>query len=572
MKMLLRMMLIVIVCAAFAAPGCGGGDGAQVTPTSFTVKLIKTDGTEVDTTARPIPLGTTIQITFEEAILEQTAKDEIVAALALLGPSTTEVDGTWAWNEASTQLTFTPTTRLAYQTEYTLTATAPADTTSSVGKALEEGSFPFTTMTRGDVDGDGFAELVAGAPYWDPSGSALAHGAFYVFNGSASGITTPYTSRVVGSAADEFFGLTWATADFNGDGYADLIIGAPGDTPGVSDPNGAAHVYYGSSGGIPATPSISIAGQDEETLAWSLDTAGDVNGDGFDDAVIGAPTYNDGSNTNAGRAALFYGSADGISSTPSAELMGSTTESRLGFSVGAAGDVNGDGIDDIVVGGNPDVGTGSAYVYLGSTNGIGTAPATSLAGENANDGFGFPTKTIGDVNGDGYDDIIIGATGYDVIPLNDEGAVYIYYGSSGGIPTTYDKRIAADTDKTGFGYAASAAGDINGDGYDDFIVGAPTYNSETGRAYVYNGSAAGVGDSPNKTITGSTSGDLLGLPLPGVDYDGDGYPDSAIGAPGYDSDKGAAYLYYGSASGLGDTPGIVTGEQADDMLTLYLPF
>ena len=577
MKSPLRLFGLLFACTIFVAvvfvdcTGCSGdtngdtnGDtSGDIVTIPHSVKLIKTNGTEVDTTATPLPLSTTIQITFEEPILEEEVKTAIVEALVLSGSGTTAVDGAWAWNEASTQLTFTPSRRLKYQTKYTLTATATTVTTTSVAKNIEAGSYPFTTMTQGDINGDGFAELLIGA--YDYNGAGNSRGAAYIFNGAASGLSTTYTSRIVGKVDNDALGLSWDTADVNGDGYADAIIPA-------SDANGAAgavYIHLGSASGVSPTAATTLDGvAASDSFGRSVANAGDVNGDGFDDIIVGAIDADDGATTDVGTATVFHGSATGISTTPDLTIKGASAGTRLGNFVSSAGDVNGDGFDDVCISAETATLIGSSYVHLGSATGVTASPATTLTGENASDVFGMTCRGAGDLNGDGYDDIVIGATEYDATGTNNEGAAYVYYGSGTGIPTAWSKKITGTQTSEHLGFSAGA-GDINGDGYDDLMLGAYGYDAENGRSFLYLGSASGIGDTADKTIPSSIL-QRFGLPLPGKDYSGDGLSDVTIGAPEYTGSTGAAYTYYGSATGLGDTPTMTTGENVGNLFSSYI--
>ena len=152
--------------------------------------------------------------------------------------------------------------------------------------------------------------------------------------------------------------------------------------------------------------------------------------------------------------------------------------------------------------------------------------------------FGYPVSTAGDVNGDGYADVIVGAQNYDAAGTTDAGRAYVYFGSASGLSTTPNWIATGDQAGDQFGVAVDTAGDVNGDGYADIIVGAYTYdNGETdeGRAYVYYGSPSGPSVTPDWMAevnhTGAYFGSYLGT---AGDVNGDGYADVIIGAWGYD--------------------------------------
>ena len=279
-----------------------------------------------------------------------------------------------------------------------------------------------------------------------------------------------------------------------------------------------------------------------DVFGYAVAGAGDVNRDGFADVIVGA-YENSARGAGAGRAYIFYGGPR-PDALPDAILNGETAGDRFGISVAGVGDVNGDGFSDVLVGAyQNDAGgadAGRAYVYLGAPR-VADRATTVLTGAESGDAFGFAVSGAGDVNKDGLADMVVGAY-HNGAGGKDAGRVYVYFGAktvSGTADVVYTGEAAGDA----FGYAVGAAGDANGDGYGDVIVGAygnDAGGSAAGRAYVYFG-----GPAPDAVadwfLTGSRTLDNLGFAVSGaVDSDSDGYADAVVGAP-Y-SDAGRAYI------------------------------
>ncbi|MCX7691754.1 integrin alpha, partial [Thermoflexus sp.] len=182
-------------------------------------------------------------------------------------------------------------------------------------------------------------------------------------------------------------------------------------------------------------------------------------------------------------------------------LESNQANARFGVSVASAGDVNGDGYSDVIIGAywydNGETDEGAAFIYHGSASGIGASHARMLESNQASAYFGYSVASAGDVNGDGYSDVIVGAIYYDN-GQTDEGAAFIYHGSASGIGATANRMLESNQAGALFGNSVASAGDVNGDGYSDVIVGAYLYdNGETdeGAAFIYHGSAGGIGTS-----------------------------------------------------------------------------
>jgi hypothetical protein len=195
-------------------------------------------------------------------------------------------------------------------------------------------------------------------------------------------------------------------------------------------------------------------------------------------------------------------------------------ESSFGYSVGTAGDVNGDGYSDAIVG-TCGIGTQAAYVYHGSAGGLGSNASWTAYGDGGiMPYFGWSVGTAGDVNGDGFSDVIVGASGYDN-GQEREGCAYVYHGSPGGLSLSAVWKVEGNQAFAWLGYSVGTAGDVNGDGFSDVIVGVPYdyLDPDSGRAFVFHGSSVGLGTSPSWTMLESGSGHSVGT---AGDVNGDG--------------------------------------------------
>ena len=476
---------------------------------------------------------------------------------------------------------------------------------SSVGDDQGNSSYTWSAGTAGDVNGDGYSDIIVGAPNFNTSNPTA--GKAYIYHGGASGPSlTPDWESSGEDLADTGFGQAVATAgDVDGDGFSDVIVGAHRyDSAGTN--NGKAYLYLGDSGGVQSTPDWTSSGDDNTDNAYYgilLAPAGDVNGDGYSDIIVGA--YGQaGVNPGAGKAYVYHGGSGGLSLTEDWSSQGDDDQigATFGLGVASAGDVNGDGYSDVIVGASIyDTAThtdaGKVYVFHGSSGGLSAIADWTSSGDDNQDGasYGMIVSTAGDVNGDGYADVIVGAYGYDVVGTYD-GKAYVYRGSpSGLLDTPLWTSTGDDQDGAHYGRYVSTAGDVNGDGYADIIVGArfqdtPTANA--GKVFVYEGGPTGPSTTPTWTSSGDDQADAhfgQTVALAG-DVNGDGFSDVLIGANSFttaNGDVGKAYVYYGSGSGLSaaydrrllgdgvqnswfgwsvDTAGDVDGDGYDDVI------
>jgi hypothetical protein len=296
-----------------------------------------------------------------------------------------------------------------------------------------------------------------------------------------------------------WFGRRVNTAgDVNGDGYDDVIVGGPYDDDGTQTDEGMAFAYYGSASGLSTIADWTAEGNQAHALfGRDANTAGDVNGDGYADVIVGAHFY-DGHLQNEGAAFAYYGSASGLSPTPAWRALGGQRYSWLGRSVSTAGDVNGDGFDDVIVGApkytNDQIHEGRAFVFVGSAAGLNLTASWTGEANQAAAWYGRSVANAEDTNGDGYADVIVGAPNYDYL-VSDAGREFVYYGSADGVSLSAQWKATGDQDHGWFGRAVATAGDVNGDGYADVITGAPQYDdgqTDEGAAFAYYGSVDGL--------------------------------------------------------------------------------
>jgi len=391
--------------------------------------------------------------------------------------------------------------------------------------------FGISVSSAGDVNGDGFADIIAGA-----SSYSSFKGRAYVFFG---GVLMNNTSDLIitGEATVTHFGYSVSKAgDVNGDGYSDVITGAYG----FNSITGKAYLYmYGMNGTFTSELSITGASTLRE-IGASVSSAGDVNGDGYNDVIIGAP-YSAGG-VFGGDAYIYFGGTimDNIADV---SLGGEAASNRFGTSVSNAGDVNGDGYSDVIVGAwNYSSAKGRAYIFYGGASMNNTADVI-MTGINTNDYFGMAVSDAGDVNGDGLSDVIVGSEGYSF--NSSTGRAYIYYGGT-VMNNSADVIMNGDSANNFFGHSVSAAGDVNGDGYSDVIIGARGYRANTGKAFIFYGGAS-MNSASDVTFTGEAVDDFFGGSVSEAgDVNGDGYSDVIVGAHRAGSGYGRAYIYFGS--------------------------
>ena len=369
----------------------------------------------------------------------------------------------------------------------------------------------------GDVNGDGLADLIVGAPDDDNNGDRS--GSARVFSGLDG--STLYTFN--GTDSDLFGWSVSGAGDVNGDGRADLIVGARWNEfgPGrvILANHGKARVLSGLDG---STLYTFYGDSVFDQFGYSVSGVGDVNGDGQADLIVGA-RWDDNNGSNSGSARVL----SGLDGSTLYTFDGDSGSDLFGVSVSGAGDVNGDGRADLIVGALEDDNNGSNSGSARVLSGLDGSTLYTFNGDSAGDEFGESVSGAGDVNGDGLADLIVGAYLDDNNGTN-SGSARVLSGLDGSTLYTFNGDSADDV----FGISVSGAGDVNGDGLADLIVGATGDDNNGGRS----GSArvfSGLDGSTLYTFEGDSAFDYFGRSVSGAgDVNGDGLADFIVGATG----------------------------------------
>ncbi|MEZ5013299.1 MAG: FG-GAP-like repeat-containing protein [Chitinophagales bacterium] len=339
----------------------------------------------------------------------------------------------------------------------------------------------------GDINADGKNDLLVGGYRCSSRKPYL-----YYNSGSSFGLDSVWVNCHYNYTSQPYGISICSAGDINNDGFGDFLVGGITSKLAENFPLGSSvRLFYGNVDFVQLDTTItSIADdslvwvnafdQDSCELGRAVASLGDINADGYDDFVISAPGFDDGE-LNEGAVYMYYGAADTVSHTPFWTFESNQIGGRAGYSIATKGDFNGDGYNDLLIGApffdNGEVDEGVVFVFYGTALGFLATPSMILEIDQAGANFGNSVDVIGDFNGDGFADAVVGASHYSNGQVN-EGGIFIYLGSALGLSSSYTYMEESDQANAQLGFAVSSAGDYNHDGLADVIAGAPYFNGD----------------------------------------------------------------------------------------------
>jgi len=352
-------------------------------------------------------------------------------------------------------------------------------------------NFGISVNQAGDVNDDGYQDVIIGADNFKIDGQQGAFGGAFIYFGSPTGLNLTNFQTLEGPhKASQFGASVCGVGDVDDDGYDDVLVGATGYSNG-EEFEGAIFLYRGSAAGIITEPFWQFESNHQGAwLGYAISGTGYMNDDSYSDFAVGSHFFvTDITNIDIGMVRVFYGSEVGPGIDPDWWVQG-TIYDHIGSSISGSGDVDNNGYPDLVVGSTK---SNAAYLFYNSKDGLSTTWGWTVNNEQTESLFGFSIAGIGDVNLDTHPDIAVGAPYY-TGDQPEEGAVFVYCGTGSGFSATPSWIGHGDKSETEFGYAVSAGGDLNKDDRRDLLVGSPTYkrdeSTRMGRAFSYHGMAA----------------------------------------------------------------------------------